>query len=140
MTLTFGLFIVLIWKIIAAIRVVIAVALAMVLILDQPMNILAHSPVHTAEAGIERHADMHSAKSAHKHSHDDFDARNAVSGPDRHERHLGHSAVDHTHEAGILTFFHPPSPVRLTQRTVIGSVWVKLPERLWPPERPPRHS
>lgn len=135
-----GLAIVLVRKTISVLRIAIAVALAMVLVVDQSLNIIAHSPVQVAATGIDPLVDSSAAKDRHGHSSDDRDFGSANSRLDGYCGHIGHSSDDHSHEPGMLAYSGSTNPLALTQKTIVRSDRVKLPERLRPPERPPRHS
>jgi hypothetical protein len=116
-----------------ALRVVIACAMAVSLLLAPTGGSSSHDPHALAQIEAERHLELAAEIAEHGHSHDDgWDS-------ERDPGHLhGHNAADHLHD----TPTYPPSMATLFVRT--GDAWrisalpESLPLRVFELDRPPR--
>jgi hypothetical protein len=116
-----------------ALRVVIACAVALSLLLAPTGGSSSHDPFILAEIEAERHLELAAEMAEHGHSHDDGWENESEPG------HLhGHNAADHLHDTPNC----PPSMAALTVRTGdpwrIGAMPQPLPERVFVLDRPPR--
>lgn len=116
-----------------ALRVVIACAMAVSLLLAPAGGSSSHDPIAVAQAEAERHLKLAIEIAEHGHSHDDGWETESKPG------HLhGHNAADHLHD----TPSYPPSMTALFDRT--GDAWristipESLPLRVFDLDRPPR--
>lgn len=116
-----------------ALRVVIALAMAVSLLLAPTGGSSSHDPAAVAQAEAERHVELAADIADHGHSHDDgWDS-------ERQPGHLhGHNPTDHLHD----TPTYPPSVTALLvwkgDSWRMSAIPESLPLRVFELDRPPR--
>ena len=121
------------WVHSTALRLVIAFAMVLGMLLSPAGSSASHNPVALAAAEAARHAELAAQVEAHGHSHDDGEADEQSPGHSH-----GHNPADHTHEtaSALPGFAQPALPT--------GRGWLAFPpsfadlETRFRLERPPR--
>jgi hypothetical protein len=116
-----------------ALRVVIACAMALSLMLAPPTGSMSHNPFTVAQAEAERHQALSAEIAEHGHFHDDGWSDEAHSG------HLhGHDASDHLHDTPGDPPATPSMLVAASESWDVASFYDIPPLQIFELDRPPR--